>query len=341
MGAISLGSGLTVDMVSDCGVVTEEIEGLIRVYKDGYVERPETVPCVPSSLASEPDVTSLDMVVDKFTGIWARIYFPTLSKLKLPLIVYFHGGGFCVGSAAWICYHEFLSKLASKTGCLIISVDYRLAPENTLPTAYEDGVKALMWLRQQALSGGGGWSEKCDFSKVFLAGDSAGANIAYNAATRQTCDTSSESLTLKPLTLSGIILIQPFFGGETRSDSEKYTALQPSRSALSLPASDTYWRLALPCGANRDHPWCNPLAKGSTKMEDLKLFRFMVCVSDMDILKDRNLEFVDAMVNAGNRVEHVVHEGVGHAFQVLSKSKLSQIRTLEMISKIKRFINGG
>ena len=62
------------------------------------------------------------------------------------------------------------------------------------------------------------------------------------------------------MNLKGLILIQPFFGGEVRTDSEKGMAQSPG-SALNLAASDSYWRLALPCGAKRDHPWCNPFGE--------------------------------------------------------------------------------
>lgn len=166
--------------------VVEEIEGLIKVHNDGHVERPQIVPCVTSALTPELNVISRDMVIDNVTNTWARFYVP-ISQKKLPLMVYFHGGGFCVGSAAWSCYHDFLARLAAKVGCLIMSVNYRLAPENPLPAPYDDGLKALMWVKQQVLhqyKGSEWWTAKCNFSSVFLAGDSAGANIAYNVATR-------------------------------------------------------------------------------------------------------------------------------------------------------------
>ncbi|KAJ4843150.1 hypothetical protein Tsubulata_018577 [Turnera subulata] len=343
MVAVTLESSLSQSITKDRhqqGIVTEEIAGLIKVYKDGHVERSQIVPIVSTALDPQLGVTSGDIAIDKFTNIWARFYVPkSQQRKKLPLVVYFHGGGFCVGSAAWSCYHEFLAILAAKVGCVIMSVNYRLAPENPLPAAYDDGIKSLMWLKQQAPSPKNDWwARQCNFSRIFLAGDSAGANIAYNVVTRLG---SNYYTALRPLALKGIILIQPFFGGEARTNSEKYMVQSP-RSALSLSASDTYWRLALPSGANRDHPWCNPVAKGSSlKLEGLMelLVPTMVCISEIDILKDRNLELVGALSRAGNRVEHVVHKGVGHAFQILSKSQLSQERTFEMMSQVKAFIS--
>lgn len=322
------------------GSVVEEIQGLIRVHKHGYVERPQVVPCVTASSKMSPElnVTSRDMAIDSATNTWARFYVPISQHKKMPFLVYFHGGGFCVGSAAWSCYHDFLARLSAKVECVIMSVNYRLAPENPLPAPYDDGLKAIMWVKQQMLhqqhnkGGSEWWTSKCNFSSVFLGGDSAGANIAYNVATRLcACDGAA----LRPLNLKGLILIQPFFGGEVRTGSEKCMAQSPG-SALNLAASDTYWRLALPCGANRDHPWCNPLVK--VKLEELKLMRTLVCISEMDILKDRNLEFCDALVRAGKRVEYGVFRGVGHAFQILSKSQVAKSRTKEMMARVKSFM---
>ncbi|CAN4121881.1 unnamed protein product [Withania somnifera] len=323
-------------------VLLEEIEGLIKVYKDGHVERPQIVPNVTSKLPLELGVTSSDVVIDRYTNIWARLYVPkTLCQgNKLPLLIYFHGGGFCVGSASWICYHEFLAKLASIANCVIMSVNYRLAPENRLPAAYDDGIKTIAWIRQKVLIGANEdywWLNKVNFSNIHLAGDSAGGNIAHNVATRL----SSRISDLKPITLKGIILIQPFFGGESRTYSEKHTA-QSSRSALTNVSADTYWRLALPAGVNRDHPWCNPITKEGINLVDIRYIpSILVCISELDILKDRNLEFCATLNRVGNKkiVEYVMFKGVGHAFQVLNKSQVAQARIADLIAQIRDFIS--
>ncbi|KAJ0669471.1 putative carboxylesterase [Helianthus annuus] len=315
-------------------ILVEEIGGLIRVYKDGHVERPQIVPRVKCTLPLEYGVACMDQIIDEFINIWARFYVPKHNE-KVPLLVYFHGGGFCVGSAAWSCYHEFLALLAREVRCVIMSVDYRLAPENPLPAAYEDGQKALMWVKQQALNvSNKWWLKQCDFSNVYLVGDSAGGNIAHNVALRLCANWAH----LKPLIFKGNILIQPFFGGESRTGSETLM-VQPLGSTLNLKTSDTYWRLSLPKGANRDHPWCNAMTNRSNKLDRMTYLPTMVCVSELDILKDRNMEFCRVLRNSGIEVDHVVYKGVGHAFQILDKSPPSQMQTQEMISHIKAFIN--
>ncbi|CAK9324952.1 unnamed protein product [Citrullus colocynthis] len=341
MAAISMDPRLTLQMPKlriQNEATVEEIEGLIRVYADGHVERPPIIPNVScSTTASDKGVTAKDVTIGNFTNTWVRIYVVN-SQRNLPLLVYFHGGGFCVGSAAWSCYHEFLLDLASKAKCVILSVNYRLSPENRLPAAYEDGYNTLMWLKQQAITNPiehKWWLGNCNPSKLFLAGDSAGANIAYNIATRLGLN---EPTILKPLTLKGIVLIQPFFGGESRTKSEKLAAQPSSASALTLDAADTYWRLSLPSGANRDHTWSNPVANGGAKLRETKVPPLMVCISELDILVDRNLEFCAAMAAAGKKVESVILKGVGHSFQILNKDQISSLRRQEMMGCIQAFL---
>ncbi|XP_057522244.1 probable carboxylesterase 17 [Amaranthus tricolor] len=338
MAALSLLSHNAIRNQQHRGVLVEEIEGLIKVYKDGRVERPPIIPNVPcTSIQPELRVTSRDIIIDRFTNLSVRVYAPQVQG-KVPVLVYFHGGGFCVGSASWSCYHNFTANLASKVGCVVVSVNYRLAPENRLPAAYDDGYNTIMWVKQQAAYGGSNtehswWLSRCNLSSFFLAGDSAGANIAHNVTLKIAAETGN----FRPVFHKGTILIQPFFGGETRTASEKVS--QPQGSALTLSAADTYWRLSLPVGSNRDHPWCNPLVNGASKLKGAQLPATMVCISDMDILMDRNIEFCSVMANAGKTVKIAVYKGVGHAFQILNSSHHSKSRTQEMIAHIKAFIN--
>ncbi|RID74718.1 hypothetical protein BRARA_B01805 [Brassica rapa] len=311
------------------GPAIDEVDGLIRVYKDGHVERFQLVPCVGPSLPLDLAVACSDVHIDELTNVWARLYVPTVTKSlsvsssKLPLLVYFHGGGFCVGSASWSCYHEFLARLSASSRCIIMSVNYRLAPENPLPAAYEDGVNAILWLKKTRNDNL--WSKLCDFGKIFLTGDSAGGNIANHVAARL----QAVDALIQPLKIEGTILIQPFFGGEARTESERRVENNMKSSVLTLAASDAWWRLALPRGANREHPYCKP-AKSKT--------RTLVCVAEMDVLMDREMEMCYEIDNE-EMIKRVVYKGVGHAFQILGKSQLAHTMTLEMLCHIDDFIH--
>jgi acetyl esterase len=98
----------------------------------------------------------------------ARLYAP--SQARLPVLLFFHGGGFTVGS---IATHDTLCRvLSEKSGCAVVSVDYRLAPEHKFPTASNDAWDALQFLGKSAAELG------LDGSRLALGGDSAGGTLA-------------------------------------------------------------------------------------------------------------------------------------------------------------------
>ncbi|MBX9942731.1 MAG: alpha/beta hydrolase [Reyranella sp.] len=104
-----------------------------------------------------------------------RFYRPagTVARL-LPTILYFHGGGWTIGSLEG--YDLACRYFCARSGCAVVSVDYRLAPEHKFPAAIDDAVAAFRWLAAEAVGLG------IDPARIVLAGDSAGGNIAAVAA---------------------------------------------------------------------------------------------------------------------------------------------------------------
>lgn len=104
-----------------------------------------------------------------------RIYRPAHSVARLlPTVLYFHGGGWVIGSLEG--YDLACRYFCARSGCAIVSVDYRLAPEHKFPAAIDDGVAAFRWLATEAAGLG------LDPDRIVLAGDSAGGTIAAVAA---------------------------------------------------------------------------------------------------------------------------------------------------------------
>lgn len=102
------------------------------------------------------------------TTILARLYRP--QEGRLPVLAYFHGGGFTIGSVA---SHDTLCRtLASRAGCAVFSVDYRLAPEHRFPVAVDDAWDAVQWLAREATALG------LDGTRLAVGGDSAGGTLA-------------------------------------------------------------------------------------------------------------------------------------------------------------------
>lgn len=104
-----------------------------------------------------------------------RIYWPS-AETGLPLCVYLHGGGFVIGNLD--THDPLCRRLANRSGAIVVSVDYRLAPEHRYPAAVEDSSAALDWVFANAADLGG------DPTRLAVSGDSAGGNLAAVAAHR-------------------------------------------------------------------------------------------------------------------------------------------------------------
>src|SRR4029077_9578360 len=100
-----------------------------------------------------------------------RVYTPVAAGgAALPAILYLHGGGFVVGDLD--CYDGLCRTLANESGCRVISVDYRLAPEHPFPAAVDDCFAAFRWVQANASD------ISVDLNRLAVAGDSAGGNLA-------------------------------------------------------------------------------------------------------------------------------------------------------------------
>lgn len=148
-----------------------ELLPYLRLYKNGVVERLVGTRVTPPGLDPLTGVDSKDIIIVPETGVSARLYRPTAvdPHRKLPLVVYFHGGAFVIASSAEPIYHNnCLIPLAAETQTVVVSVNYRLAPEHPLPAAYDDSWAALQWIAAQSQSADGEpWLKQLvDFQKV-------------------------------------------------------------------------------------------------------------------------------------------------------------------------------
>ncbi|KAH9678022.1 putative carboxylesterase 120 [Citrus sinensis] len=293
----------------------------IVVNPDGTITRSLISPsteATPDPVNDDAVVLSKDVTVNQSKNTWVRIFVPrqaldSPSSTKLPLIVDFHGGGFIFFSAASSLSHEFCSNVAVELPAIVVSVDYRLAPEHRLPAAYDDAMDALHWIKNTQDD----WLMKhADFDNCFLIGSSAGGNIAYYAGLRATAQVNN----LLPLKIKGLLLF-PFFGAIKRTTSE----LRLVNDRVSPPClSDLMWELALPIGADRDHEYCNPKVEGGSKLVDqirLLGWKVMVIGCDRDPLIDRQIELVRMMEHKEMQVVTHFQEGGYHGIEIIDPVK--------------------
>nr|XP_009418893.2 PREDICTED: 2-hydroxyisoflavanone dehydratase-like [Musa acuminata subsp. malaccensis] len=269
-----------------------ELAPIIRVYKDGRIERLNADVHLPPSVDTATGVASKDVPIA--AGVTARLYLPAVAApSKLPVFVYYHGGCFCIGSAFSSIYHDFLNTIVSTASVIAVSVDYRLAPEHLIPAAYEDAWCALQWVASHAEGGPEPWlaKDRTDFTRLFLAGDSAGANIAHNVAMR----VAAEGLGVGGARVESAVLLHPYFWGTARLPSEVGRVDHPFIPPHTV---DSMWQL-ITGGADNDDPRLNPLAEGAPSLAGLGCRRVMVAVAEKDTLRDRGRAYFEALRKSG------------------------------------------
>ncbi|KAF7124802.1 hypothetical protein RHSIM_Rhsim12G0086300 [Rhododendron simsii] len=257
-------------------------------------------------------VKSHDVTVDPTRNLWFRTFVPTATTQLLPVIVFFHGGGFVYLTADAKAYDAVCRRFARKVSAVVVSVNYRLAPEHRCPAQYDDGFDVLKFLDERK---SGVLPENADLSCCFLAGDSAGANLAHNVI--------------------GLVAIQPFFGGEERTDSEKRLSL-----LVSMDRTDWLWNAFLPSGeaaaAGRDHEAinvCGPRAADISKVDQFPAT--VVFVGGLDALQDWQRRYYEWLKRSGKEAYLVEYPNMFHAFYIFPELPESR----ELISQVTEFVH--
>lgn len=190
-----------------------------------------------------------------------------------------------------------MNRLASLARTVIVSVEYRLAPEHPLPTAYEDSWEALNWvgsLSDPWLASHG------DLEALFVGGDSAGGNIVHNIIMRA----SNEKLH-NDVKILGAFLSHPYFLDD--------------KSSKELELAYKIWEFVYPdAPGGPDSPLINPVGAGGTGLCRVGCGRVLVIVAEKDELRDGNVRYYEAVKKSGFKGEIELFEvkGEGHCFHI-------------------------
>jgi acetyl esterase len=219
-----------------------------------------------------------------------RIYTPAHQGVPpggWPVLVYYHGGGWALGSIA--TYDSLCRKLANGAGAVVVSVDYRLAPEHPFPAAVQDAHLALEWVARNA-DDLGGFSPP-GARRLAVAGDSAGGNLATVVAVRA----RKEQL---PVTLQ--VLIYPSTD-LTRTDYPSYR--QYGRGHwLTTEAVEKFRSFYIPDARGWHNPEASPLLAPDA---DLKLLPpALIFTAGCDPLRDEGQAYAERLRAVGVPVEH-------------------------------------
>jgi acetyl esterase len=221
--------------------------------------------------------------------ITLRIYRPATDS-ALPILVYAHGGGFVFCDLD--SHDELCRNLANCIPAVVVSVDYRLAPEHQWPTAADDVYAAAQWAARNAEALG------ADVSRIVIGGDSAGGNLAAVAALMAR-DRGGPSL-------AGQLLIYPMVAADF--DTESYR-LFGKGFYNPKPALQWYWDQYVPAPADRKHPYASPLHANLTGLPPA-----VVVLAGHDPLRDEGIAYADALQAAGVVTTRCLFNGGIHGF---------------------------
>ena len=226
-----------------------------------------------------------------------RLYKPkSAGAASLPVLVYFHGGGWVIGD---LDTHDTLCReLANKSGCAVVAVDYRMGPENRFPAAVDDCLAATRWVHDNASQHG------LDASRMAVGGDSAGGNLAAVVSVL-----ARDAGTL-PLQFQ--LLIYP------ATDMRRGTASHVSNGEGYLLTNDTMEYFQGHYVADKAQyldPRASPLLNGDLA----SLPPAFVMTAGYDPLRDEGLAYAHALSVAGNRASHICFERQIHGFITMGR----------------------
>ncbi|CAA2967096.1 probable carboxylesterase 12 [Olea europaea subsp. europaea] len=289
-----------------------DIPPFFRIYKDGKVERYFKIDFVPPSHDPTTDVQSKDVVFSPENAVSARLFLPksaTAHNQKLPLLIYIHGGGFTLDSAFSSQYHSYVNTLVAEAKAIAVSIEYRLAPEHALPACYEDCWEAINWVKLHATGQGPDpWlNDYADFDRIFIAGDSAGANIAHHMAIQTG---------INGIKILGIILVHPFFADDEASQLLDF---------ICRDLTGIY------------DPRRNPVEE-MDMMAKMECNKVLVCTSEKDGLRGRGWHYYETVKKSNwkGEIELLDFEEEGHVFHLLNPT--SENAAL-LMKKIVNFMN--
>lgn len=233
-----------------------------------------------------PAQEGVEIVGADANGVPVRLYLPESRNRPKKIVLYFHGGGWVIGSIQ--SCSRFCGEIAKAADVIVAAAAYRLAPEFPYPAAVKDCREVYLWIRRHATDYGG------DDGCIYAAGDSAGGNLAVVLALQER--------------LCGLMLFYPVttvVPGSYGESWEEFSHGYALDAKLMEAFSDAYIPEIL-----RDNPLVSPLESA-----DLSRLPQTLCITaECDILRDQGRRFCDQLRKAGVPVTERCFRGAVHLF---------------------------
>lgn len=275
---------------------------------------PELVPMIRAGMAmSAQAFPSVDLPrVENFDadGVPVRLYVPETGKI-LPLLVFLHGGGWMLGDLE--THDAMLRHMAVHSGCAVLGVGYRLAPEHPFPAGFDDCMTAFGWARRMAAELG------CDARRIALGGESAGANL-------------TAAMTIK---LRDDGLPQPLFQLLIHPATDFRFEL-PSMTSVDAPGLSADYIESCRAMYLGDTDTANPLVSPLRAENHAGLAPAIILTASEDPLRDDGEYYARALSEAG--VETLIQrlEGLPHGFQFLPITIPAVLEANRLIGRLVR-----
>ena len=237
-----------------------------------------------------------------------RIYTPGARTGLVPGLLYIHGGGFTMGNLETEDVH--CRYIVEEVGCVVVSVDYRLAPEHPFPAAPEDCYAALTWLADNAESLG------IDSSRIGVRGGSAGGGLCAAVA-----------LMARDRKQVKLIFQMPLYGClDDRHTTPSSYQMADAEMLWGRPASLLGWKAYL----GEDHEASVSPYAAPARAEDLSgLPPAYLMIGELDLMRDENIEYAMRLLQAGVPTELHVYPGGFHAFEGMVPQAAVSIRVVK------------
>jgi acetyl esterase/lipase len=242
-----------------------------------------------------------------------RIYLPKQRSGVRPVLVYFHGGAFCLGDLD--SEHARCLRICGELGFSVVSTDYRLAPEHKFPAGVEDCYAALVWAARNPGELGG------DAARIAIGGASAGGGLAA-AVALMARDRGGPALAFQ-------LLIYPVLDDRMQTTSMRDFVDSP---IWNRPNSEVMWSLYLGGRPAQVSPYAAPAR--ATRLDGLAPAYLMT--AEFDPLRDEGIEYAMRLLQAGVPTELHNYAGAFHGFDQMGMAAISQEALREQLAALRR-----